>query len=92
MQIELIQNVKPSFLSKFDCGIEELNTYLKRYAKKNDKLGVGRTYVLMGESLALGYYTIGMSQVKFDSLPEKARRRIPKYPLPAVRVGKLAVS
>ena len=46
----------------------------------------------MGESLALGYYTIGMSQVKFDSLPEKARRRIPKYPLPAVRVGKLAVS
>lgn len=92
MEIKPIVDIKPSLLSKFDCGVEELNTYLKRFAKKNDKLGVGRTYVLIEGTGVLGYYTLSMAQIEFKSLPKSASGRLPKYPIPAVRIGRLAVS
>lgn len=30
---------------QFDCGNEELNQYLKKYAKQNDKKGISKVYV-----------------------------------------------
>lgn len=91
MKIELISEVKPSQISSFDCGVEELNFYLKRFAKKNDKLGIGRTFVLFEDSKAVGYYTISMAQIEFDSLTHHSQQSLPRYPLPAVRIGRLAV-
>ena len=31
MEVKPISDIKPSLLSKFDCGVEELNIYLKRF-------------------------------------------------------------
>jgi len=91
MKIELISEISPSLISTFDCGNEDLNFYLKRFAKKNDKLGVGRTYVLLENSKAIGYYTVSMAQIEFDSLPSTSQKSLPRYPLPAVRLGRLAI-
>ena len=92
MEVKPISHIKPSQLSKFNCGVEELNTYLKRFAKKNDKLGIGRTYVLIENSQAIGYYTVSMAQIEVKSLPKDTQNRLPKYPLPAVRIGRLAIA
>jgi len=81
-------------LQSFDCGIPELNDYLKRYAGQNRRKGLGRTYVLVpaeGEPLAAGYHTLSMAQVDLQNLPEPHRKNLPKYPVPAVRLGRLAV-
>jgi predicted GNAT family N-acyltransferase len=33
-----------------------------------------------------------MAELAFDQLPESARQRLPRYPIPAMRIGRLAVS
>lgn len=91
MKIKPLSEIKPSQLSKFDCGAEELNLYLKRFAKKNDKLGVGKTYVLLESSPALGFYTLSMAQIEFKALPKASQAKLPRYPIPAVRIGRLAI-
>jgi len=91
MEVKPISDIKPSLLSKFDCGVEELNIYLKRFAKKNDKLGVGKTYVLLGKACALGFYTVSMAQIEFKTLPKPSQGKLPRYPIPAVRIGRLAI-
>ncbi|MBR8838984.1 MAG: GNAT family N-acetyltransferase [Stigonema ocellatum SAG 48.90 = DSM 106950] len=38
-----------------------------------------------------GYYSVSMAEIQRESLPENYRRGLPRYPLPAMRLGKLAV-
>ena len=44
----------------FDCGIEELNEFVKKHARQNADKDVSRTYaaVAPSSSRVLGYYTI----------------------------------
>lgn len=74
----------------FDCGEPSLNEYLQRFARQNAELFLGRTYVLVvpGQSHIEGYYTISSGSVARADLPEK---RLPRYPVPVVLVGRLAV-
>lgn len=78
----------------FDCGVPELNEYLKKYARQNDRRGIAKTFVAIPEDESrdvVGYYSISMTEIKRESLPENSRRGLPRYPLPGMRLGKLAV-
>lgn len=74
----------------FDCGEPSLNEYLQRFARQNAELFLGRTYVLVvpGQTRIEGYYTISSGAVARQDLPEK---RLPRYPIPVVLMGRLAV-
>ncbi len=79
---------------EFDCGFPKLNEYLQKYAKQNDAKGVAKTFVAIpesGEKVVVGYYSLSMDKIEFESLPEQYRRGLPRYPLPALLIGKLAV-
>ncbi len=79
-------------LRNFDAGVEALSEYLKRYARQNHDRGIGRTYVLVDpDSKAIGYYVVSMAEISFISLPDLHQKRIPRYPVPAMRIGRLAV-
>ena len=73
----------------FDCGADELNSYLQRYSSQHERKGIGRTYVAVkhGQMRVLGYYTISSSAVAFDTVPED----LPRHPVPVALVGRLAV-
>ena len=73
----------------FDCGEESLNDFLKRFARQNNEKGLGRSFVAVksGESKIYGYYTISSGALSFDQIPEK----LPRYPIPIVHLGRLAV-
>jgi ribosomal protein S18 acetylase RimI-like enzyme len=78
----------------FDCGVDSLNDFLKRYALQNLKKNLGVTIVAVGEEdrrKILGYYTVSMAQVSFKQLPIDLSGSIPRYPVPAMRIGRLAV-
>jgi predicted GNAT family N-acyltransferase len=85
--IELLQ--KHHNRADFDCGEESLNAFIKQFARQNSEKGLGRTYVavLPDDSRVYGYYTIASGAVRFDTLPEK----LPRYPIPVVLLGRLAV-
>lgn len=80
-------------LAEFDCGEQSLNGWLVRFALGNTKIGLSRTFVAMetGSVKVVGYFAVSTASIKFDSIPEHAKHRLPKYPIPTVHIGRLAV-
>jgi ribosomal protein S18 acetylase RimI-like enzyme len=80
-------------IDDFDCGEQSLNDWLRRFALGNTKAGLSRTFVAleMGSPKVRGYFAVSTSSIKFDSIPGHAKRRLPKYPIPTVHIGRLAV-
>ena len=77
----------------FDCGHPFLNEYLRQFARQNTDNSVAKAYVAVPEDRCqvLGYYTIMAGEIGFESIPNNLRRRLPKYPIPAARIGEFAV-
>lgn len=77
----------------FDCGEESLNVFLQAHAGQNARKDLSRTYVAVAEGAGevVGYYTLSSGSVRFADLPEDLRKRLPKYPIPAGHLGRLAV-
>ena len=92
MRLSLVPISKELQKAPFDCGYPVLNEYLRLYALKNDKLSIGKTFVAVDEdSGVVGYVTLASAQVEAKSLPEAAQAKLPRYPVPAFRIAKLAV-
>lgn len=88
MNYKPIKEVKHK-LKDFDCGSEDLNTYLKRFAYQNDKSGIGRTFVLLEGDVLIGYVTLCSASLVFENMPIGIK--VPRYPIPAIKIARLAV-
>ena len=87
-----IKDVPKPKLKKFDCGIEVLNEFLSRYSLKNDTLGIGKTFVAFDEKEEIaGFFTLATAQVVYEDIPDNYRTKLPKYPIPSLRIARLAV-
>jgi GNAT superfamily N-acetyltransferase len=75
----------------FSCGDSELDGYLKRFARQHAAAKVSRTYVAANGATILGYYSLAMSAIRKDQLPDAYQSRFPNYPLPVARLARLAV-
>ena len=81
-----------SKLKEFDCGIDAMNGFLSRYASKNDSLGIGKTFVALDvDDRICGYFTLSTAQVAYQEMPDDFKGKLPKYPIPALRIARLAV-
>ncbi len=79
----------------FDCGVEALNEYLRRYARQNHESGGAKTFVAIAPekpARILGYYTISPGAIAFSRTPETLTRKLGRYEVPVFRLGRLAVS
>jgi len=77
----------------FDCGVPELNEYLRRFADQHRRKGISSVYVLVDSAspgVILGYYTLSAAEVDAARLADVDRRRLPRYPVPCIRMGRLA--
>jgi hypothetical protein len=45
-------------IESFDCGREELNRYLPRYAWQNQQAGAAQTYIGLAGDAVIGYYPL----------------------------------
>ncbi|MDM3872678.1 GNAT family N-acetyltransferase [Porticoccus sp. W117] len=82
----------------FDCGSAELNGFIQQYAARHRAAGISRTMVLpsaevdeTGKSDICCYYTLSHSEIKRETLPERAAKRLPHYPIPVMLIAQLAV-
>lgn len=81
-------------LDSFDCGVLALNEYLQKYARQNHERNIGKTFVAQMKSESgkvLGFYTAVSSEIDSQMLPPPHSKGLPRYPAPAIRVGRLAV-
>lgn len=75
----------------FDCGDAALNDFLLRQAGQQQRRGFGKTYVALADDgvTVTGYVTVSAGQVATTSL--SAQLKLPRYPAPMLRIGRLAV-
>lgn len=93
LKLASIRTIQKSKLKSFDCGIAALNEFLSRYAAKNDALDIGKTFAALNEREELvGYFTLASAQIAFETIPDESKKKLPKYPIPALRIARLAVS
>jgi len=77
----------------FSCGVAELDRYLREHASQDIKRDVARVFVAVRpETTAIcGYYSLSAASFQRDELPAEQARKLPRYPVPAVLLGRLAV-
>lgn len=75
----------------FDCSVAALNDFLQRQAGQQQRRGFGKTYVALAASApeVVGFVTISAGQVATATLPPNLK--LPRYPAPILRIGRLAV-
>ncbi|MBT3223836.1 MAG: GNAT family N-acetyltransferase, partial [Proteobacteria bacterium] len=73
-----------------------MDIWIRRFAKRSQRDSLTRVYVLVedgeGKLPILGYFALSMCSVEVDSLSEADRARLPRYPVPAVLMTRLAVA
>ena len=77
----------------FGCGVPALDEYLHRFATQHRRKGISTVFVLVDTAaprLILGYYTLSAAQVDAVALSEADRKKLPRYPVPCFRMGRLA--
>jgi hypothetical protein len=77
----------------FNCGIEELNLYLIKYASQDIKRKFAQVIVICPSNSEeiIGFYSLSASAIKISSLPSEIAKKLPKYPVPVSLLGRLAV-
>jgi GNAT superfamily N-acetyltransferase len=81
--------------STFDCGVPELNSFIKATARQHSDKGISRTFVLSEQekpATIIGYLTLTLCEVRTGSIPSAFAKKYPQHGLPAVRLARLAVS
>ena len=77
----------------FACGVRELDEYLHRFAAQHRRQGISTVFVQTDSAaprFILGYYTLSAAQVDAASLSEVDKKKLPRYPVPCFRMGRLA--
>jgi len=77
----------------FECGVPALDEYLHRLAEQHRRRGISSVYVLTESAQPeriLGYYTLSAAEVDGQRLAEAERKKLPRYPVPCFRMGRLA--
>lgn len=78
----------------FDCGVQELNDYLQRFARQNHQSGGAKTFVAVppdDPQHILGYYTLSPGAIDFERVPEIVRKGLGRYEVPVFRLARLAI-
>ncbi len=77
----------------FSCGVAELDDYLKRRAGQDIRRRIARAFVCTegGTGTVLGFYTLSALAIDVSALPEDQARKLPRHPVPAALIGRLAI-
>jgi GNAT superfamily N-acetyltransferase len=77
----------------FDCGVASLDTWLVEHAASADAAGSARTYVVVDEEQArvVGYCALTVASLEREEATGRASRGMPRHPIPAMLLARLAV-
>jgi GNAT superfamily N-acetyltransferase len=77
----------------FECGVPALDDYIRRFAEQHRRRGINSVFVLADSARPehiLGYYTLSAAEVDGERLAPADRKKLPRYPVPCFRMGRLA--
>ena len=77
--------------NSFDCGVQALNDYLKKYALQNQRKHSARTYVATRGNRVVGYYSLAFGSVSLEEAPQRVKSGLPRHPVPVILLARLAL-
>ncbi len=80
--------------SSFSCGNEALDRYIREQSSQDVRRNTARVFVaviLDQPDRILGFFTLSAATVIGRDLPAAMEKRLPKHPIPAALIGRLAV-
>ncbi|MGA2147160.1 MAG: GNAT family N-acetyltransferase [Bryobacteraceae bacterium] len=87
-----IEKLRPDHpIEGFDCGREELNRYLLRYAWVNQQAGAAQAYIGLAGNTVVGYHALAVGQVSREQAPERLTKGLARHPVPIMLLARLAV-
>lgn len=80
-------------LSGFDCGVHSLSAWLPKHARVAAASGSARTYLVEDaeQGRIVGYHALCAASVGRREASPRAGRGMPRHPIPAVLLARLAV-
>lgn len=80
-------------LNGFDSGIGSLDTWLINHARAAAGAGSARTYVVLDteQDRVVGYHALTVASIEHSEATERAQKGMPKHPIPAMLLARLAV-
>ncbi len=79
----------------FDSGNDDIDLYLRRFALRNHRRNISKTYVACLSSAPItvvGYYTVVPAQLSVEDLPARMQAGLPRYPAGGFRLARLGVT
>ena len=93
MPVEIRRLLPEDDRATFESGDLDLDRFFRRFAGQNQfRHHIGTTYVAVEDGALLGFATVTASELLGAQLPAARRKKLPKYPLPVLRLARLAVS
>lgn len=86
-KLERSHSVEP-----FDCGYEDLNRYIGRFALNNQAAGSAQTYVAVVDNQVVGYYSLAVGAVAHSEAPTRMVKGLARHPIPVMLLARLAVA
>lgn len=78
--------------SGFRSGDADIDRFFEKFAGQNQfRHHVGVTYIAVEDGPTIGFATVAPCHVEIDDLPAAARKKLPRYPLPVLRLARLGV-
>ena len=75
----------------FDCGKDELNRFLKRFALANQQANSAQTYVANRNGVVVGYYSLAVGGVGHQMASARVTKGMARHPIPVMVLARLAV-
>lgn len=88
----VIQKLDRSHITEcFDCGHDDLNRYISRFALNNQLAGSAQTYVGQADEKVVGYYSLAVGAVAHSQAPTRMVKGLAHHPVPVMLLARLAV-
>lgn len=80
-------------IEEFDCGVESLNSWLRKHAAQARAVGSAQTYVVEDseQERVVGFHAVTATSVAHEQATPRAARGMPRHPIPAALLARLAV-
>lgn len=80
-------------INGFDCGVGSLDIWLVKHARAAMGASSARTYVVTDaeQDRVVGYHALSLASIEHADATDRARKGMPKHPIPAMLLARLAV-
>lgn len=82
---------KANDVSRFDCGDDQLNSFLQKFALQNQANNSARTFVGLDGDRVIGFYSLAVGAVAHEIAPDRVKKGLARHPIPVVLMARLGV-